>query len=43
MLTFLIGVVIVVVGGLLLVGAIKLLLWILAGIIQIIGSIFFDH
>ena len=40
---FLLGVVIAVLGGLILVGAIKLILAIIAGIINIIGSIFFDR
>ena len=40
---FLLGVAIVVLGGFILIGAIKLLLAIIAGIINIIGAIFFDR
>ena len=40
---FILGIVIVVLGGFILIGAIKLLLAIIAGIINIIGAIFFDR
>ena len=40
---FLLGIVIVVLGGFILVGAIKLVLTIIAWIINLIGSIFFDR
>lgn len=43
MLWFILGIVIVVLCGFILIGAIKLLLAIIACIINIIGSIFFDH
>lgn len=40
---FLLGIAVVVLGGFILVGAIKLILAIIAGIINLVGSIFFDR